>query len=98
MSKCGQCKGTGFVGGGATCPICGGSGTAFPDPHVTPTISVPEAGRLLGLGSKTAAYAAVERGEIPIIRLGRKIRVPTAKVLAKLGIPLDQPAPEAAPQ
>lgn len=96
MSKCGQCQGTGVVGDGATCPICGGTGTGFPDPYVTPTISVPEAGRLLGLGSRTAAYAAVERGEIPVIRLGRRFRVPTVKILAQLG--LHQSAPEAAPQ
>jgi excisionase family DNA binding protein len=44
-----------------------------------PTISVPEAGRLLGL-ARNGAYEAAKRGEIPTIQLGRRIRVPTAKL------------------
>jgi excisionase family DNA binding protein len=40
------------------------------------TISVPEAGeKYLGL-SRNGAYAAAERGDIPTIRIGRRIRVP----------------------
>jgi excisionase family DNA binding protein len=39
------------------------------------TISVPEAGRRLGLG-KNASYEAARRGELPILRFGRKLRVP----------------------
>jgi excisionase family DNA binding protein len=39
------------------------------------TISVPEAGRRLGLG-KNAAYEAARRGELPVLRFGRKLRVP----------------------
>ena len=39
--------------------------------------SVPEAGRLLGL-SRNAAYAAAKRGEIPSIRIGRRLVVPKA--------------------
>jgi excisionase family DNA binding protein len=39
------------------------------------TISVPEAGRRLGLG-RNASYAAARRGEIPVLRFGRKLRVP----------------------
>lgn len=50
----------------------------LPDPEEQPTVDVwPTAGRALGLG-KNAAYAAVARGEIPTIRCGRLIRVPTA--------------------
>jgi excisionase family DNA binding protein len=41
------------------------------------TITVPEAGRMAGL-SRNGAYAAVERGEIPVIRFGRLLRVPAA--------------------
>jgi len=41
-------------------------------PH---TLSVPEAGRLLGL-SRNAAYEAARRREIPVLRFGRKLRVP----------------------
>ena len=45
------------------------------------TISVPEAGRLLGLG-ETASYAAAARGEIPFQQLGRKKRVFVDALLA----------------
>jgi excisionase family DNA binding protein len=41
------------------------------------TVSVPEAGAILGLG-RNGAYEAVRRGEIPAIRLGKKLRVPKA--------------------
>lgn len=39
------------------------------------TVSVEEAGRILGY-SRNTAYEAVQRGELPVIRLGRKLRVP----------------------
>ncbi len=39
-------------------------------------LTVPEAGRMLGLG-RNAAYEAAARGEIPTIRIGKKLlRVP----------------------
>lgn len=41
----------------------------------TLTLSVPEAGRRLGLG-KNASYEAARRGELPVLRFGRKLRVP----------------------
>lgn len=41
------------------------------------TLSVPEAGRRLGLG-KNLAYEAAKRGELPVLRFGRKLRVPLA--------------------
>lgn len=50
------------------------------------TISVPEAGKMLGLG-KDAAYAAAARGEIPVLRFGRWLRVPTAALRAMLSDP-----------
>lgn len=39
------------------------------------TLSIPEAGRLLGF-SRNTAYEAVRRGELPVIKFGRKMRVP----------------------
>jgi hypothetical protein len=40
------------------------------------TITVPEAGReYFGL-SRNASYAAAERGEIPVIQIGKLLRVP----------------------
>ncbi len=42
------------------------------------TISVPEAGwRYFGL-SKNASYEAARRGDLPVIRIGRILRVPVA--------------------
>ena len=44
------------------------------------TYSVAEAGQILGLG-RNGAYDAVKRGEIPVIRFGkRRLRVPKAAV------------------
>jgi excisionase family DNA binding protein len=41
------------------------------------TYDVEEAGRVLGIG-RSAAYEAVRRGEIPSIRLGKRVVVPRA--------------------
>jgi hypothetical protein len=40
------------------------------------TVSVPEAGRMIGIKSKDAAYAAAHAGTIPVIKIGRLLRVP----------------------
>ena len=47
--------------------------------------TVPEAGRLLGLG-RNAAYDAARRGDIPTIKLGRLLRVPKAALHKLVGI------------
>jgi len=47
-----------------------------------------QAAEILGL-SKVSAYNAAHSGEIPVIRVGRRLIVPTAKLLAALGF--DQP-------
>jgi hypothetical protein len=48
-------------------------------------ISVEDAGKLVGL-SRSAAYRAAARGDIPTFRLGRRLYVPTARLLEMLGI------------
>lgn len=50
------------------------------------TLTVPEAGELLGIG-RAAAYAAARSGELPVLRIGRKVLVPRARLLAMLGEP-----------
>lgn len=45
------------------------------------TMSVEEAAKLLGVGRGTA-YEAARRGELPTIRLGRRLLVPRARLLA----------------
>jgi excisionase family DNA binding protein len=47
-------------------------------------ISVPEAGRRLGIGS-SAAYAAAASGQLPVVRIGGLLRVPLAALERKLG-------------
>jgi hypothetical protein len=44
-------------------------------PSATATLSVPEAGRLLGL-DRNASYEAARRGDLPVLEFGRKKRVP----------------------
>lgn len=39
------------------------------------TYNVDEAGQMLGIG-RGAAYEAARRGEIPVIRIGRRMLVP----------------------
>ncbi len=49
------------------------------------TMSVEDAGELLGI-SRRSAYRAAARGELPTLRLGRRLVVPTPKLLAMLGV------------
>jgi excisionase family DNA binding protein len=50
-----------------------------------PTVSVEEAGELLGI-SRRSAYRAAANGELPTLRLGRRLLVPTARLLEMLGV------------
>jgi excisionase family DNA binding protein len=49
------------------------------------TLTVEQAGRALGIG-RNAAYAAAKRGDIPTVRIGGAIRVPTAPIRRMLGL------------
>lgn len=48
------------------------------------TVSVEEGGAVLGLG-RAASYAAAKRGDIPTIRIGRRLAVPSAVLLRLVG-------------
>lgn len=53
-------------------------------PAASPTMSVEDAAKLLRIGINQA-YSAVKRGDIPAIRLGKRIlvlRVPLERMLA----------------
>jgi excisionase family DNA binding protein len=50
-----------------------------PDPASQPTMQVDEIHKALGI-SRAAAYEAVKNGDIPSIRIGRRIVIPTAAV------------------
>ena len=62
------------------------------------TVSVPEAAQLLGVG-RDAGYRAASSGQLPVLRIGRSLRVPVPELLALLGAGpnprpfLDEPAP-----
>lgn len=56
----------------------------IPDPDEYPTISVPLAARIAGVARRTG-YAAAQRGEWPVVRTGRAVRVRTRQFLAQCG-------------
>lgn len=59
----------------------------LPDPEVEPTITVPRGGKLaFGLG-RAASYNAAARGELPTIRVGKRLVVPVALLREQLGLP-----------
>lgn len=64
--------------------------TRLPDPRDQPVMTVVEVGRVLGL-SKSSAYEGVRCGEIPSIKVGRRILVPTAALWKMLHQPIDRP-------
>lgn len=53
------------------------------------TTDLPTAGKFFGLGVN-ASYDAHKRGEFPcrVLKIGKRLRVPTADLLLSLGIPL----------
>jgi predicted DNA-binding transcriptional regulator AlpA len=60
---------------------------AIPDPATRPTIKPEEAFRLLGCG-RTSGYEMIRQGTfpVPVLRLGRTIKIPTAPLLELLGL------------
>ena len=54
--------------------------------QLPPMITVPVAGRIMGLKSRSAAYRAAARGDLPTIRMCGKLFVPTELVLQKIGL------------
>lgn len=61
--------------------------------ELPPTISVEQASELLGI-SLRSAYKAARTGELPTLRLGRRLLVPTPKLLRMLGVAMDEAADE----
>lgn len=57
----------------------------LPNPEETPTITVGQAGELLGI-CRQSAYRAARRGEIPTIKVGSRVLVPTAGFLKMLEV------------
>jgi excisionase family DNA binding protein len=57
----------------------------------TMTYTVTQAAKLLGI-SRALAYELVRRGEVPSIRLGRSLVIPTVALTAMLEQRWDRPA------
>jgi hypothetical protein len=55
-----------------------------------PTASVEEVGRICFGLSRNGSYEAAKRGDFSIVRLGRRLKVPTAPLRRQLG--LDAPS------
>ena len=51
-----------------------------------PTLSVPNAGAVFYGLSRNGSYEAAKRGDLPTIRIGRKIVVPVAPIAERLGL------------
>ena len=50
----------------------------------TLTMTVEEAGKLLGIG-RSSAYGAIGMGELPSLKIGRRILVPRSVLFRKIG-------------
>jgi excisionase family DNA binding protein len=60
------------------------------DPATSPTLSVEDCAIVLGIG-RSSAYAGVHSGQIPSIRIGKRIRVSTVAIRRMLEL---EPRPE----
>lgn len=66
------------------------AGIVLPDvTELPPTVSVEHAAKLLGV-SRSAAYSAAARGELPTIAFGRRRLVPTRRLLQLLGLSVEE--------
>ena len=54
------------------------------DALAKPTMSVPDAGRALFDASRGQAYIMAHRGDLPVVRGGRRMQVPTRWVRQQL--------------
>lgn len=67
----------------------------LPDPRVQPTLTIPEAGHIAYGLQRGASYGAASRGDLPTVRVGRRLLVPTAALYERLGLPLPSAVPAA---
>ena len=51
-------------------------------------LTIPEAGAIVGLG-RSASYVAARRGELPTLRFGGRLVVPTALLRRMLGLDVE---------
>jgi excisionase family DNA binding protein len=58
--------------------------------ELPPLLSVSEASRLLGI-TRDAGYRAARAGDLPTLRWGRRLYVPTARLREVVGLAPQQP-------
>jgi excisionase family DNA binding protein len=61
------------------------------DSELPPLLSIDQACTLLGV-SRGVGYRAAASGDLPTLRRGRRLYVPTARLLAMLGLPAEEQA------
>jgi excisionase family DNA binding protein len=61
------------------------------DSELPPLLSIDQACRLLGV-SRGVGYRAAASGDLPTLRWGRRLYVPTARLLVMLGLPAEEQA------
>jgi excisionase family DNA binding protein len=66
-----------------------------PNAEDQPTLSVDETAHILRIG-RSGCYEAIARGQIPAVRFGRRIRVPTAALRQLLGMEIAESPRDAA--
>jgi excisionase family DNA binding protein len=57
--------------------------------ELPPTLSIERAAKLLGL-SRSSAYRAAANGRLPTLVFGRRLFVPTVRLLEMLGFPIEE--------
>jgi excisionase family DNA binding protein len=57
----------------------------LPEPAERPWLTVAEVAQITGEGEK-AIRAALDAGQLPLLRVGRYVRIPTARLRQVLGI------------
>ena len=70
-------------------PLQDGTRRSRPASRVSATLTIPEAADLLGVGRNLAYEIATRDGElagVPVIRVGRRLLIPQARLLAVLGL------------
>lgn len=68
----------------------------LPNPYAVPVVSVEVAGALLNM-SRSSAYLAASRGDLPTITMNGSLRVPVGALYVLLCLPLPPPGPTTRP-
>lgn len=67
----------------------------LPRAEQRPLLTVDELVELVPKLGRTAAYESIRRGEIPSIKYGRKVFIPTAALRRSWGLDSELPTPDA---